>query len=72
LRAKKESTKPKTYASVVWCAEDVLTKAAERKIRMTMGEAREFLERNAKFIQSDMVERGWDSIDTLLMMEEKA
>lgn len=54
------------YASVCWCIGDVLSHADENGIELTEDEAVEFLENNQSQIASDMVERGWGSIDALL------
>ena len=53
---------------VTWCAEDVLDAMArypEWK-DATIEDAQEWLEDNAKYIENDMVDRGWDSIHILL------
>lgn len=61
----------KKYAKVVWVPEDVLTKAQELGIKMSKREAADFLEGAARQIQSDMIVRGWDSIETLLLMRKE-
>lgn len=56
------------YAHVSWSIDDVQTKAEEKGLDLSDEEAEAFLHDNAGQIQDDMVERGWDSIDTLLDM----
>ena len=60
------------YCSVSWTVGDVQTKAEEMGLRLTDEEADEFLSSNENQIESDMVERGWESIETLLEMEFEA
>ena len=57
------------FATVSWTGNDVLSMAEKMSIPVTEEQAVEFLERNYKQIQEDMVERGWSSIETLLQHE---
>lgn len=62
----------KKYASTSWCVQDVLDLAARMNIKMTRRRAEKFLIENQNQIVQDMVARGWDSMDTLLSMENHA
>ena len=64
--AVRELLAPPTYANVAWTVGDVHTKAEEEGLDLTDAEAEAFLRDNAGQIQDDMVERGWESIATLL------
>ena len=55
----------KEYAKVAWSPNDVMDVAELKGDVMTEEEAIDFLERNSRQIQDDMVERGWESITTL-------
>jgi len=59
----------KEYAKVVWSPNDVMDVAELKGDVMTEEEAIDFLERNSRQIQDDMVERGWESITTLYEMD---
>lgn len=66
----KDGTSPllvSKYAKVAWTTNDVQGYAAdEHKMELTDGEAQAFLLSNQGQIASDMIARGYDSIDTLL------
>lgn len=66
LKGVQVSIPPRSHAKVSWSSGDVLTRAEEKGLAMTTEEAEVFLQDNKRQIQDDMVERGWDSIDTLL------
>ena len=55
------------FATVSWTPEDIVDHTDGK---FSEKQAIEFLERNEKYIQSDMIERGWDSIGTLISFEE--
>ena len=55
----------KKYANVSWTKHDVLTVTSD----LTEAEAEDFLERNSKYIQEAMAERGWAAIGDLLDYE---
>lgn len=57
----------KTYATVSWTVDDVLTLRPE----MTRDAAEEFLQGNQKYIQDRLVELGWGVIETLLEYDGK-
>ena len=59
------------FARVVWHVEDVLDKANDLDVKLTQEEAEAFLFRNQSQIQSDMVQRGWDSVEALLLFEQR-
>ena len=52
---------------VSWIAADIL----DKRPNWTTEEAERWLDKNFKYIEQDMVARGWDSIDTLLSMDEE-
>lgn len=56
------------HAQVSWTVDDVQTKAEEMGLDLSDEEAETFLHDNRGQIQDDMVNRGWDSIETLLGM----
>ena len=57
------------YAKVSWTANDVMDAAEIMGMNLTEEKAVEFLLNNSKQIQEDMIKRGWDSISTLLELE---
>jgi hypothetical protein len=56
----------KKYAQVTWCAEDIQTIRPE----WTDEQAEEWLASNEKYIQSRMIEVGWEVIETLIGEDE--
>ncbi len=69
VRAVKDLSK-RRYALVAWLPGDVVSKAEEMGLKITDEQAEEFLVDNANQIQNDTVERGFDSIETLLGMTD--
>ncbi len=59
------------YAEVAWRTSDVIDFAKEKGIEMTEWQADAFLMNNQNQIASDMIERGWVSIETLLQMSQQ-
>ena len=55
------------YAQVSWNATDI----REKRPDWSIGKCEEWLSDNESQIVDDMIERGWDSIDTLLDMTEE-
>lgn len=56
------------YATVRWTAEDVLN----LRTNWTEEQAEDWLSNNEKYIQSRLIELGWEVIETLLPDEDEA
>lgn len=54
------------YAQVTWCAEDIQTIRPD----WTDEQAEDWLASNEKYIQSRMIEVGWEVIETLIGEDE--
>ena len=60
------------YAKTSWTANDVHDKREDMGLtKWTDKQAEDWLEQNQRQIVDDMVERGWDSIQILLNMEDE-
>ena len=60
------NTKRKTYARVVWTAQDIIDAACNHGIGMDDTTAEEWLMANERHIQDRLIALGWDVIDSLL------
>ena len=63
----------KEFASTSWSAEDVHSKRADMGLRKwSNARAEKWLDINQGQILDDMVERGWESMETLMQITEDA
>jgi len=62
-----------TFAKVSWCMDDIRQALEDNSIDLEKWpdqRIREFLEDNQQQIAEDMVDRGWQSINTLLVEDK--